>query len=169
MLLQPSGAIDASYAQISLISGKPRLHGEALNAAVKCGRSGTKLVTYAGANLLATKSALVQAGGFSDYFLYYDEADLVMRFDNAGLAIHVLPTFIGIHGRAQSTGDLSKKRSSITTYYATKYSIKFARDHVPFMYPVFVAARVFYCLSLVLRGQPKPALSAAKALIGRRP
>jgi GT2 family glycosyltransferase len=167
MVREPSGGVDASFGQVSLLTGKPGVSRDVLTSPLKCGRVGRKVITYPGSNLLAHAESLQLAGGFSDYFLYYDEADLVVRLEKHDMTSYVLPVFVGTHGRAQSTGDKVGQRSAVTTYYATKFSLKFAKDHTPATYPVFFVARIAYCLVLLAKRQTKASRTAAKALIGR--
>lgn len=104
-----------------------------------------------GAAMFCRTDALEGAGGFAeDYFLYFEEQDLVRRLPLRP-AIAWCRDSLVYHRGASSTGDGSAGRSALQQYYENYSTLKFTRRYYPLLLPPVLLLRLLLKPCLFLR------------------
>lgn len=106
-----------------------------------------------GAALLMTRAAAQRSGGLAeDYFLYFEELDLVHRLRPALQAAVVLTSLVR-HREAAATGAAAGGGSLVADYCFTRARVLFARRFYRWCVPTVVLAVVATALGRVVRGR----------------
>lgn len=126
------------------------IHVDVLNQKLK-----TSEIDYpSGASLVITKKYAVEVGGMTeDFFLYFEELDLISRGKNFSFAkTGCIPnTFVYHKGGSSING--AEKRSKVSDYFILRSRLLFTSRHFPLMLPFVYIFTIPFILNKIRRGQ----------------
>ncbi|MHB1784793.1 MAG: glycosyltransferase family 2 protein [Acidimicrobiales bacterium] len=131
-------------------------------------RNRNYLVFPSGHSLVLRAHVFAQLGGFcEEYFLFYEEADLVLRAASQKIPFSVLASVAVIHDQGGSTGSQAplRFRSEETLFHACRSCALFYRKHFVFLLPIVCVSRLARAVKMTMQGKPRSGLAVIKGLI----
>lgn len=115
-----------------------------------------------GCCMLIRKEVIEKVGYFDDkLFLYYEDADLVMRIRNAGYDIFYVPKAVLRHINASSSGGSG---NNLQDYFLTRNQMLFGMRYAPLRSKL---ALIKQSIRLLLRGRPEQRLAIKDFYLGK--
>jgi GT2 family glycosyltransferase len=134
------------------------------------------MITFAdGCSFMLTKEAVDLVGGLNDgLFLFFEEADLMVRGAAEGVSLEILTGLVVSHEKGGTTGSgLSIwERSPVTIFHANRSCVLFYRQHYPELLVKCIAARGIQAFDLLVRLRYSRALAVVRGVrsgLGRSP
>lgn len=120
-----------------------------------------------GASILVSQAFLVDVGLMEEsYFLYYEEADWVLR-GSGRFRIAIAAESLVYHKGGASAGSTSQGTSSRSVAFLYRSRLLIARRFAPRALPYVVAGMIYEAARGLARGRAARAVAAARALTGR--
>ena len=129
------------------------------------GRGPSSPSVAGGACLLIPRHAFEACGVFDEeFFLYYEDSDLLTRMQDRGFRLVYEPRAVILHDEGSSSG--SRSQNPISVYYCTRNRLYFMHKHrrrtnFPFFLLYFLATRLIYLAKYCLSGN----LSLARSVV----
>lgn len=123
-----------------------------------------------GANLVASRRFIAQAGPMTeDYFLYYEEVDWAYR--RGALPLRLVADAIVYHqgGTTIGSGSITRRASPFANFFNYRNRIRFMRRHRPIAVPVAVAYALAKAGQLWIQGAHAEAVAVVAGTLGLRP
>jgi GT2 family glycosyltransferase len=124
-----------------------------------------------GSCLLVTKQLYDTVGPLDEcFFLYYEEADYVMRMRQQGFCFSVCDTITIEHkegGTSGSSSDKSSNSSALSDYYLLRSRIVFLRRYFSRYRLLWLTVHLANCARRLMRGEVKKCFQALSLLRGR--
>ena len=131
-----------------------------------------KWLTYPGGHFFAiNRERWEWLNGLSeDFFLYGEEADLMLRASQAGMTVRSSEDLRVDHETGGTTGSSNGRKSAVTMYNASRSAVLLFRKHASLRrhLPTVVAFRLVHSIKCLLRGQGSHALKGTFAGLSTR-
>ena len=157
-LVRPDNHIDAKNPYLNFLNSKSVME------ASKEHKNFFKFSYFTGALALFDVPKLIEAGNYSDFFMYFDEIDTTLKLHRSGYEAHFIDAVVGIHLRGLTTLDGGPNKSIFTAYWASNSAIRFTRKHKPMLLPYVFFFRFLWAVKLFLSGQKMSSVSVLSAL-----
>lgn len=131
-------------------------------------KSRNHLIFPSGHSLVLRADIFAQLGGFcEEYFLFYEEADLVLRAANQKIPLSILGSVAVIHDQGASTGSQAplRLRSDETLFHACRSCTLFYRKHFVYLLPIVCVSRLTRAITMTLQGKPGSGLAVIRGLL----
>lgn len=106
---------------------------------------------FSGALFVMNRTKISQIGGYSKYFLYFDELDTTLKLHRNGFQIHQLDVFSGEHSGG-SVANVLLDGFSPRMYYSSYFACKFYQDYFVILLPNLIVNRLLKMIWLVCCG-----------------
>jgi GT2 family glycosyltransferase len=127
---------------------------------------------FLGALFFVKRSEILEAGGYSKYFLYFDELDTTKKLHRSGKVVHFLDVQIGKHVGGTVT-KISVDGFNPRMYYSAYFAVKFYSDYYRSLLVVIILNRILKCFRLLIRGNFEHSkwvfLGSIDGLLGKKP
>lgn len=112
----------------------------------------TDIDYISGASLFAEVDTLKEIGLFDErFFLYWDDADLGIRFKKAGYMLLCCSEAVVYHKEGGTAGRINQ----LNDYYWVRNGLLFTKKHYPYLLPIVILSYIFkYAILRTFRRQP---------------